>query len=211
MASPTTGVLDDFNRANGEAGANWANAWGDGTAMVITSNAVGGANAGFSGEYWIAAGSFINGEIWGKVSAPPTGSDVVQFWFRARNPTGEGAPNSNVHGYYLQLGAGTWKMGRYDGGVETVLIGPTSRTHAAGDQWLAQFIGSAITVSLAPVATGSWGQVGATSDVVLPVGWIGLEFQGTVTRIDEVGGGPSTNTRLGQHVTTMPADGRHGL
>lgn len=175
-----TSALDLFE--NGLRGS-WANGWGDGTPMLVTGGVAKGQGA-FSGSYFIPTGKVKNGQIWTTLAVAPTGSDAVLLHFRARNPSGEGPPDTNVHGYWLRIKVGGFDLSLFDGGVETVLATSAALTVAAGDTWLVDFVEGAIVVEQNGTVVGS------ATNTVLPEGFLGIEFIGTSAQLADFGGGP---------------------
>lgn len=204
MAFPTTGILDNFNRAN-ENPLSTAGQWGapifTGTlqTMKLVSNAIQDdslADGGGSGQAYIDSTNYGPGiEVYVKLITPWQ-NNSSDFWFwvagNAENTTG-------LDGYqpYVYYSAGTWfyTIWRFDNNVGTELT-PSAEagpTFADGDQIGIELSGGTFTFKY-KTAAGSWGNasgVSTRSDSTYTSGHIGISkgFNDTTTSLDDFGGG----------------------
>lgn len=81
---PTTGILDNFNRTDGDAGANWTTAFSNNGKPVIESNQLKNptGNANNSGAYWNPS-TFTDCEIYVTLPVLPSPSSE-EFFLNAR-------------------------------------------------------------------------------------------------------------------------------
>ncbi len=181
MAFPTTGVLDTFNRANGNVGANWtAPVWTDIDPLTIVSNTVRFSTVGNdAGGYW-------NPNSFGpdcEVFLTMTSVDDVYMILRGTTP---GDPT--LDGYAGRFQPGSTFVYRIDNAVKTQLGATITTTISNADAAGAAAVGSDITVYTNH--GGTWASVGTRSDATYSAsGRIGL-FSGSVaTQGDDFGGG----------------------
>lgn len=207
MAFPTTGILDNFNRADenplstaGNIGAPiFTVASGGPQSFKLVSNAIQDdslADGGGSAQmYWDGATFGPGIEVYVKL-VTPWQNNSSDFWFwvagNAENTTGLDGYQAVV--YYS---AGTWfyTIWRYDNNVGTELTpsaeaGPTL---ADGDQIGIELSGGTFTYKY-KTAAGSWGDasgVSTRSDSTYTSGHIGISkgFNDTTTSLDDFGGG----------------------
>lgn len=88
MPFPTTGVLDDFNRADGDitTGSNWVVFPLFNANLDIISNQVGSSAGGTDGNiYNTSYGPDV--EVYTTVKVVPPAGDAVELWFRITNST----------------------------------------------------------------------------------------------------------------------------
>ena len=164
MAFPTTGLLDNFNRADADSlGADWMlsglnYAWT--RAGEIKSNQAGADDSGDSDSNdWYDASTFgPDCEIHYDV----IGGDYFELELRLVTPATTG-----VDGYVVSVSRGAtpdaWDFFRVDNGASTKLGATVSQNVANGDSIGAEMIGSTLTAYLKP-SGGSWGAVGNRSD-----------------------------------------------
>lgn len=194
MAFPTTGVLDDFNRANGGLGANYTQEpFNDGTggALVIASNAIrASAGSSYEGVWYNPATFGPDSEVYmDVVTANPAGFYILCL--RILQPSNSA---STGDGYFIQVDQGgpNLKFYRQDNGVSTQLGAADSVTAiASGDKWGVEMIGSTLTAYR--YTAGAWAAYGATrSDgTYTTAGYLGFYiFEGSLVSVfDNFSGG----------------------
>lgn len=133
MAFPTTPVLDDFNRADGALGANWANqpfgtSGGASTMAVISSlAAVTGAANVYCEQWWTTAYPNVGGiECWLMVKTLPDASSVFNgFWMGLIQQPAAGANTADGYQAGFEINTGVWRVGlfKYTNAVEIQLGG----------------------------------------------------------------------------------------
>lgn len=200
----TTGVLDNFNRADGQTlGANWANnliAIYSGTTQdaAITSNQVDRLSSGQS-AVGLHYGSSTYGpdvESYLTMVAIVTGDDYMVYGRIAQ-------PGTSTHdgylAYYTNGNPNRWRVRRIDNGSFTTLA-TKAESASAGDKLGLEVIGS--TVAVYRYTSGAWQlQASATDSTYSSAGYIGFYFPGTTSNaaIDDYGGGTVVS---GSSVTT---------
>lgn len=168
MAFPTTGILDDFNRADGGLGANWlANPRFDGSpAFAVSGNQVrvGGASTTYSSSAYSASTFGGDSEVY--VSVPTTfantGYSLLEIGLRFVQTSAAAATADGYTAYYeINAGSATLKISRWDNCVETVILAAASVTPlAAGDKFGFEAIGS--TLQAYRYTSGAWATYGAS-------------------------------------------------
>lgn len=188
MAFPTTSVLDNFNRANGDAGSNYtANGYNFGFVIPqISSNTLKRNSSGTSDAYWNVAQYGPDVEAYIDISTDLV-SDDYGFSIRFINPV-----SANVSGYFLHIGASaadTTKIERVDNGAFTVLGSSVAQTWATGEKFGVSAVGS--TLSVFRYTAGAWGAAYATrtDSTYTAAGYIDIYITGTTGRYDNFGGG----------------------
>jgi hypothetical protein len=178
--------LDNFNRANGGAGANWSLIRPSGFAAlnVSANQAVDSSASLFTWDFWNAATFGPDSEAYATVTA--VGSDAIRIGARVTN----GGTTSHS-GYYVAIsGTGGWSILRIDAGASTTLITGPTQTLAAGDKIAIRIVGSVITAL--HFSAGNWQQVtsydtAADSTKYSAAGRLALEFRNST--LDDFGGG----------------------
>ena len=160
---PTTGLLDDFNRANSTAlGSAWTEL---GTGLEISSNRLIRTGSGLA--YWNAA-KFTDCEVYARLGVVNSNNAHYLGWRvalaadRSQDPT----TVANWSGYYLDVNPGLDRIRvyRYNGGSDTQIGSDITVTGLAVDDLVGvQMSGSAIKVFHKPAA-GSWAEIRSDSN-----------------------------------------------
>src|SRR5581483_1567872 len=140
--APTTPILDNFNRANGAAGANCSLIKSTGfAAMTITNNAaVDSSTTAFAWNYWNPSTFGPDSEAYATI-ATLGASDTIRIGARITN-----AGTNNYSGYFVAISAtGVWSILRIDNGTTTTLATGPTQPLAAGDQIAIRIVGATIT------------------------------------------------------------------
>jgi hypothetical protein len=204
VGSPTTPILDTFDRANEDplsGGGNWQDR-NNNNQLLIASNQCRGKTAGvLSTNYWAANSFGPNQEVYVSVPViPSTAADYLRFYARLTNP---GAASET--GYVMQ-----WSNDANGCRIfaetaretfTTIATNAAART-VAGDLLFFELAGSNITVYQNGVS------VLTVSDSLFTTGGnLGLGGRGIVYRFDDFGGGStaasdvlSMQTHVGRHV-----------
>lgn len=198
MAFPTTGILDDFNRADATpASANWdyhlnSTFWGCPPISVI-SNQGGLATSNYGDSYWAAATFGPDVEVYATVAALP-GSGTDQFLeFRIQSPgTGGTAPaDGDSYGVSFKNTAPDELMFyRCDNSSYTQLgATQTPGNLSVGDKIGVEMIGD--TIQAYRYTGGAWAAYGSpeTDSTYTVAGYIGGGFGDYIGRWDDFGGG----------------------
>lgn len=202
MAFPTTGILDNFDRANApNLGPNWTNAiFGANPARwTIASNKAASlagpqewysaAQFGPGSEAYITLGttldSFFDGE---------SNIDSVLFVYARLQTPGSAAVDGYFHVVYPPTSGGY--LARVDNGVATVLGATWSGVGtggSVGDTVGIEAVGSTLT-AYQKLSGGSWGSLGSRVDATYSEsGYVGfgmnISGSGITYTFDDFGGG----------------------
>ena len=179
-------MFDNFNRANGGAGANWSLIRPTGfSALNVSGNAVVDARHLFSWNYWNAATFGPNAEAYVTV-ANYGASDTIRLGARVTN-----AGTTSQSGYYVAISsAGAWTILRIDAGLSTTLATGPTQPLAAGHKIAIQVVGTVITAL--HFSGGSWQQVisydtSGDATKYSAAGRLAVEFK--TSTLDDFGGG----------------------
>jgi hypothetical protein len=139
---PTGSLLDDFNRANGGAGSNWASMRsGTYATMNVSSNAaVDSSSTQFAWNFWSPA-TFADGSAYVTV-ATYGASDTIRVGARVTN-----GGTTTYSGYFVSVNSsGAWSIIRVDnGGSPGTLKSGATQTIAAGDKIGIEVTGTVVT------------------------------------------------------------------
>jgi hypothetical protein len=184
-ALPTTGLLDNFNRADGSLGANWVNdlaAQNLDSAMAVASNRCQKNGPAVGNAYWSGATFGNDCEVYATVGVPGTS---MQLYAR-----GTGFGTTAAKGYYAAWTASGVQLFRFTGGTITAL-GTLASTAPLqpGDKIGLRCVGSTIEAWW-KLSIGSWQLVKSTTDSTYPTGGqIGLGTSTTSASFDDFSGG----------------------
>lgn len=209
MAFPTTGVLDDFTRADAATlGANWtANPTGSAGRHRVASNQAkretGTAN---TADYYSVNtyGPDCECYVTMDVLAPDDWGGTISggIFVRLVNP-GAGTADGYRHSF---RGSDSHTLFRYDNGTATALGADFSVSGADGDSFGLEAVGSTIKAYHKPSA-GSWTEVASRTDgTYSAAGFLALAmFDGSDNlRFDDFGGGTIPAGGPNQRFMWMP-------
>jgi len=192
MAFPDWAILlDDFNRADGEAGPNWGvGVYSPASSLLVVDNQ-GGLAGGVADGCWTAEQMDSLVEVYCQLPVLPTSNGIIYLFGRVVEP-GSGSQIGYCVSYNFV--SGLLELYRMGGGSLTFLQGTAhAQAFGAGD-WLGlRCQGSNITGYHRPAA-GVWAQVVSAVDSTYPgPGYVGVTiFDGNnVGRIDNFSAGPS--------------------
>lgn len=190
MAFPTTGVLDNFNRADSASlGASWAVfVSGDGRWGILSNEADG--IAGWYGDAWGTALSGPDQEAHAKIAnkGSTTAPSRVSLWVRVQE-TGTTTPDGYGVQFYNDAGTDVWEITRLDNNVGTTLGATFTQEVTNGDSFGLSVVGSTIRAYHKPAA-GSWTELASRTDTTYTAGrTIAIEGNQTDWRLDDFGGG----------------------
>jgi hypothetical protein len=182
MAGPTTGILDNYNRANGSAGANYTT-YGSAN-ITIDTNAAKGPGA-----------SFWNPTTFGPdVEAYLTIADATGFIELDISVRMASISGSAYDGYicyaFPQTGNATCAINRSDAGTLTQLGATVDDpgVPATGDKFFVEAIGS--TITFYRNTGGAWYPILSRTDATYAAaGNIGYQVYEGAARYDDFGGG----------------------
>lgn len=187
MPFPNTGILDNFNRANGDLGASWTAdilgaSWP--TPDIASNQCKADAGNSWSAGYYNVATYGPDCEVYATIPVIPAGGSV-RLMARITSPGSGGT----VDGYEIETYGADSYLTVCVNGVRTT-ISVLSSGFSAGDGLGLECIGSTITGYRKPAA-GSWGSIGTVADfAVSSAGYVGILFVNEATaRLDDFGGG----------------------
>lgn len=206
MAFPTTGLLHDFTGTAGTIppSADWTNLIaGTGSGIKIVSNNCGGNIGGdgtFSSGWWNLSTYGPDCEVYCVVPTRQltTPARILSLFLGLITPG-----SSSVDGYRFDITTDTattpddfWKITRVDNNVGTQLGSTVGQAYASGDSFGAERIGSTLTGYLK--TGGVWSSVITQSDsTYTSAGYIGVQMEDSVFRIDDFSGGTVVSAASG--------------
>lgn len=193
MAFPTTGILDNFNRADenplatSSSGPAWSSGdiWGFFARLKLVSNqctpifASGVQNSQYIGSYGPDSEAYVT------FATAPAGSGDNGVWLRMVTPGG------NQNGYFVSYvpSASGVKAYRCDTGTLTQLGATFSQTVSNGDSLGADMVSTSLT-SYYKSGAGSWSTLGSRTDgTYSAAGAVGLDMFDASAVADNFGGG----------------------
>jgi hypothetical protein len=194
MPSPSTSILDNFNRADGALGSSWTAKIDDTTVgpPVIASNvAVPRSGNGYSDAYWNATTYGLVQEAFLTVTGLPGAElDII---FKAQNP---GTSTAKFYEWTMNSNT-TWEIWRCVTGHSYTSLGTQNynTAKAAGQSfWVtASEVAGVVTITAYQNTGGGYAQMGSpvvdSSGLVLGAGYIGFAVSGAGAAIDDFGGG----------------------
>jgi len=202
-------ILDDFNRADGVVGSNWAHDHGSyNNTQSVASNRARATNSGvLAMGRWVGAGVPFNANqfaFFELIASPTTGNDVGMD-LRLQNIEAE--PGSAYDGYRLKLIApSTFRFIRIDEDFQTTLSEATL-AFAAGDYLLFEMEGTEMRGWRG--RSGVWTQAGAQTDTTHTatgaIGWGGWQSTLSILLICNYGCGSIRAGGGGGGGGTLPA------
>jgi len=201
MPFPTTAVIDNFNRADGQAsftGGGWTNqieGANSGTLTIVSNQlAVFSNGAGEASSAWYNTSTYgADCEVYCTVPVKAGAGNPTELYARVQSPG-----SAAIDGYRVRLwdDAGTdfFDVSRTDNGANTVLGATISQEYAAGDSFGMSIIGSTIEVWYKPSA-GAWTSLGTRTDSTYSsAGYLGVGMWFSTGRVDDFGGGTVVGT-----------------
>lgn len=190
---PSTPVLDNFNRADGDTGANWTTdpfAVGAIGFNVSSNQAVPSATSPDAEDYWNPATFGGNWEVYLTIATKP--ADTQYCGLEWLTTLGSG----NVDGYFCQFSAvagasnDTTQLFREDNSTPTQIGSTATQEFASGDKLMMARRGSNVVVHRYNSATSTWVQLISVSDTnYTGSGNLAMFAVNTTVRLDDFGGG----------------------
>jgi hypothetical protein len=186
VAFPTTGVLDDFNRADGAVGSNWTadpngSSW---PTFNVSSNTLAGTGAD-SWMTWNVADYGPDCEAYATVTTAPGAGKTFELDIGVLN-----SGSASIDGYAVdwKIDTNSFRIFRMDNGVYTQL---SIFTSAIDVNDKAGFERDGSTLTVYKYVHGMWALAGAsTSDATYSsAGKLQIAISDTVGRLDDFGGG----------------------
>lgn len=213
LTFPTTGILDNFDRANEDPmTTNWTAPLFPGElSPALISNAMHGYNGTPStqADAWYDVSNFgPDCEVYATMVAAVPVTDHMELWLRTAS---EGT--SNTTGYFLRYspsaGTDSITIQRADIGSDGALGATISQDVSAGDSLGLSAVGSTITAWYKPAA-GSWTSLGARTDsTYTAAGKLAVRFieggDPSTGIWDDFGGGTVVEEEGGTFPTSPPA------
>jgi len=191
---PTTGTLDDFNRANTgpPPSSNWSTdvrGFGDQGMKVASNVCVPNSGASPASTWWNPGTFAAAQECLVKINALLTSGQNAGLFARIVGPGGAGPDSYQVDWLYSSGATDTIAIQRMDNGVFTQLGASISQDFSAGDSIGIECNGSTIAAYRKPSA-GSWGSIGNRTDSTYSAaGYIGMYFESAAGSFEDFGGG----------------------
>lgn len=199
MTFPTTAVIDDFGRADGNlntrlACSNGVDSWflgkingGSDTNFDILSGRL--ADNAVTGDSFIQASFGPDTEVYLTMPVVPT-----SYAFLAARIKDENTATWDGYGViWIAGGSPNWQLRRYDNGSQTNVSNTNGANPNAGDKIGLSVVGSLLTGYL--FTGGVWTTVLTGTDATYPLaGKIGIEIGDSTGRYDDFGGGTVVTT-----------------
>lgn len=200
MAFPTTGLLDDFNRANeNPIAGNWSTSalGGSGNKWQLLTNQATGLGAPSGNWYLTSYGPDC--EVY--CTLVTQAADIFTLWARTVNPS-----LSTLNGYRLVWLSPSLTITRIDGGVSTSIGADVGITFTNGDKLGMSCVGSLITSYL--FHGGSWSQVDQVTDATYSAaGFLAMETDIATAVVDDFSGGTVVSTASLRNTSWLGAIG----
>ena len=188
MPFPTTGVVDNFNRADENPlsdGGKWTNPWfaGDGNLQVLTNQCA--RTVTFSDAYRNDLNYGPDTEVFVTVAALAITDDHAYLGLRLALPTSnDGYALASI----VDVGTDIWRVRRIDAEVQTQLGADILQEVSVGDGVGLDMVSSTLTVYYR--SAGSWSSLGTRTDgTYTAAGKISLGTGNDIPRLDDFGGG----------------------
>ena len=193
MPFPTTGVLDNFNRANEgpPPSASWTSDTGTGPNNLVVNTNVCAATAGNAFAYWNPSTFGPDSEGYFTLTTKAGNGAYIAVYLRY-----DAAGNNGYEGEYDEAATDTSAYWREDAGAYTQLGASVSQEFVVGDGFGLEMIGS--TMQLYRRSSGVWAALGTTRTdaTYTAAGNIGMQMSHTTNRFDDFGGGTVASDTL---------------
>ncbi len=191
MAFPTTGLVDQFNRANEgpPPSANWTTSTGLNGLQVDTNQVR--SSSGTSFGFWNAATFGPDSECYCTIPTKGANTQLCAVYVRLKDDSSFATLDGYTAFFTVVSGGNndTITVQRIDNGVGTNLGSTITQEFSSGDALGMDMVVSTINVYYKSGA-GAWTNVGNRSDsTYADAGHIGLAIAGTTYRVDDFGGG----------------------
>ena len=189
---PSTGIIDNFNRADGGIGSGWtADPYGVGSAgLNIASNQARSTGASYQESYRTTPtyGPDVEGYL--TITTVGGNGQEIAIGIRLQSPGTAG-----VDAYYILLtfatGTDTVQIYRVDNQAGTLLGATINQEFLVGDKLGVLMIGSTVYVLHKKLSGGNWYVLGSRTDSTYSsAGYLALTIENTTIRVDDFGGGP---------------------
>jgi len=187
MAFPTTSVLDNFNRADGELGSNWSNpAYSTFGPLAIISNTAYSPSP-YDDGYWNVATFGPDCEVYVTLTTIQGESEYVYIYARYVNP-GTLCDGYKLGHKYVAAGNDSFKFYRSDNGADTQIGATIYSNIVQGDKLGLEIVGSTLTPYI--YTSGAWSALETRTDTTYSAaGYIGICPTTSTPRLDDFGGG----------------------
>jgi len=186
MAFPTTGVIDDFTRANNaDLGTNWT-VIDSLPGLQLISNAAAAGSAAICAEFWNVGNFGADSEAYVTIATLPGNAGNVDLFVRLTTETG----TADGYGVEFAQESGTDQTYAYrmDNLVATQLGASVGANFSAGDKLGLEAIGT--TINVYRFTASAWAQILTRTDATYTTaGKIGILADTTAVRLDDYGGG----------------------
>jgi len=190
MAFPTTGLLDNFNRAdeNPIGNGNWSGPiWSGDNQLRVASNQCAPQTSGpWHNSYWSAA-QFGNCEVYATVPTVGATDDDLNLYVRIASPGGAGLDCYIFAIGYQASPSNNSVIYRVDNTTLTQLGASLTVDLDAAEKIGFECNGSSLTAYL--FESGAWASQASRTDSTYSSGYIGAEIENNTARLDDFGGG----------------------
>lgn len=186
---PTTGLIDNFNRADQNPLADgWTNRVRTGAVdLRILSNQV-AANAGSHASAYRTTAVGPDSEAYVIIATKAANDGHVGVWARLQTPGTTGTADGYVFAGFTRAGTDEWQLFRMDNDALTQLGATVTEEIVAGDSVGIEIIGT--TIRGMRKTSGAWEeQLSVTDATYTESGNIGLDLSETTSRGDDFSGG----------------------
>lgn len=180
--TPTTPVLDTFNRAN--EGPPPSTSWTNLNAGLKVISNVCGANASNSVSYWNVGNFGPDCEVFCTITTKPGSGQSVGLYLRGKDTGSVVTFDAYLLVALVQAGTDILRIQRVDNAVATTLGADVSQEFSANDVILLRMIGSTLFMEYNNVV-----QTTRTDSTYAAAGVIAAAIGDTTGRIDDFGGG----------------------
>lgn len=207
MAFPTTGLIDNFDRADATTlGANWTTfitVFTGARSHDIVTNECKAVDVGAQQDYYNVATYGPDCEAYITVRAVASANEGFGLFLRLVN-IGSGATDGYLLKAIKQTGTDTWEIYRIDNAATTLLGATvTGPEFAVGDQIGFEAIGSTLKGYHKPAA-GSWTEVLARTDATYSAaGRIGIQSDDQPAVLDDFSGGTVVSSSSAQNMLLL--------
>jgi hypothetical protein len=195
VSHPTTPVLDDFNRANGDPGTNWNGPAVHTSKLTIVSNRISALTNAFSNECWVvnsfgpvSRGSPI--EVFAQATTMDSSLNTCVAMFD--KPT-----SPSASGYVLVCNNNAMALYRTDAGTSYQLLRVSSLSFANGTYFWMRYLSNGIVEGWASADNITWTryiQLVDSTYLDTPL-YIGVQMDATTLNMDNFGGGGALGVR----------------
>lgn len=211
MASPSTGILDTFNRANENPMSGWSHLY---NSLAVVSNQAAGNNAVENVAVWNGGSYGPDVEAYVTIATKPGNGESVGVYARLQDTGSIATLDGYVVSLTAQSGTDEVEIIRFTNAVPQLLGSAISVEFNAGDKLGIQIVDDTITAWRHDGST--WINLGSRTDSTYTgAGAFGMLIEGTTGRLEDFGGGSliavtDTDTAMLSESQNMSTEGSSG-